>query len=195
MAKPRPRILAFAGSTRTGSYNKKLVRIAARGVENSGARCTVVDLRDHSMPLYDGDLEASEGLPEAARSFRELLHAHDGLLIAAPENNSSISAVLKNAIDWASRSEEATVDLSGFQGKVVGLLAASPGPLGGLRGLVHVRSILENIGCIVLPEQITLRRAAEAFDDSGDLADPKWRARVEQFGAKVAEFVRKIHCS
>ena len=99
----QPTILAFAGSTRADSFNKKMVRIAADGARNAGAEVTLVDLRDYAMPVYDGDLEAAEGPPAAAQAFKKLMSAHDGFLIAAPEYNSSISAVLKNTIDWVSR--------------------------------------------------------------------------------------------
>src|SRR5205085_3265644 len=97
------RILAFAGSTRAGSFNKKLLAVAVAAARDQGATVTQVDLRDLPMPLYDGDLEASEGLPENARTFRSLLIEHEGILISSPEYNSSISGVMKNAIDWASR--------------------------------------------------------------------------------------------
>lgn len=187
-----PRILAFAGSARDGSFNKRLVRIAARGAEKAGAATTVADLRDHPMPVYDADLEQAEGLPSGAATFKELLASHEGLLIASPENNGSISALLKNTIDWATRSPDAQVDLSGFRGRVVALMAASPGPLGGLRGLVHVRAILGGIGCIVLPDQLTIRSAGSAFDAEGELTDERQASRVEGLGARLAEVVRKL---
>src|SRR5438552_18679945 len=98
-----PRILAFAGSTRTQSFNKKLVKIVAAGARAAGAEVTMLDLRDIPLPLYDGDLEAAEGLPENAKKLKELMKSHAGFLISCPEYNSSISGVLKNAIDWASR--------------------------------------------------------------------------------------------
>lgn len=186
------RILAFAGSARAGSFNKRLVRIAARGAEKAGAGCTVVDLRDYPMPLYDADLESAEGLPEHARRLRELLMTHQGLLISSPENNSSLSALLKNTIDWATRNADGEGDLSGFSGKVAGLLSASPGGLGGLRGLVHLRAILGNIGCLVVPEQFALRGAHKAFDEEGGLSDPKQAAQAEAVGAAVARIVLKL---
>ena len=111
-----PKILAFAGSTRTDSFNKKLVKIAAQGARAAGAEATFIDLRDFAMPLFDEDLEANEGLPRGARQFKDLLLAHDGLLIASPEYNSSLTAVLKNAIDWASRSAPGEASLGCFVG-------------------------------------------------------------------------------
>src|SRR5262249_29719722 len=98
-----PRILAFAGSTRRDSFNKKLAGIAADGARAAGAEVTFIDLRDYPLPLYDGDLEAEKGLPEQAQRLKKLFLDHDGLLISSPEYNSSISGVLKNTIDWVSR--------------------------------------------------------------------------------------------
>src|SRR5579863_248360 len=163
----KPKILAFAGSTRTESFNKKLVRIAATGATEAGADVTVVDLRDFPMPLYDGDLEQKEGLPPNARKLKDLMLAHQGFLISSPEYNSSVSAVLKNAIDWASRQSEGEPSLACFKGKVAGIMSASPGGLGGLRGLVHVRAILGNIGMLVLPDQVAISKAHEAFNADG----------------------------
>lgn len=188
MPKP-PRILALAGSARRASYNKLLVKIAVRGAEAAGVPCTLIDLRDYPLPIYDGDLEAEEGLPSNAVKLKELFANHPGLLIASPEYNSSISPLLKNTIDWVSRSPEASADLSGFRGKVAGIMAASPGPLGGLRGLVVLRSLLGNIGCTVLANQFTIRQAAQAFDADGALVDSKQQAGVEALGRTLAEWV------
>ena len=188
MPKP-PQILALAGSARRASYNKLLVKIAVRGAEAAGVPCTLIDLRDYPLPIYDGDLEADEGLPSNAAKLKELFGDHQGLLIASPEYNSSISPLLKNTIDWVSRSPEASADLSGFKGKVAGIMAASPGPLGGLRGLVVLRLLLGNIGCTVLANQVTIRQAAQAFDADGQLVDPKQQAGVEALGRTLAEWV------
>jgi len=187
-----PRILALAGSLREGSLNKKLLAAARRGAEEAGASCTVLELRELSLPVYDGDLEARSGLPEGARELRRLLREHPGLLLASPEYNGSVPGVLKNAIDWASRSGEGSADLSGFRGTVAALLAASPGPLGGVRGLIHLRAILSGIGCLVLPEQLTLRGAGDAFDAAGELRDPKQRERAEGVGRALARALRRL---
>lgn len=189
-----PKILAFAGSTRTDSYNKALVKIALSGAKAAGADVTFVDLRDFPMPLYDGDLEDREGLPENARTFKALLLSHQGLLIASPEYNSSISGVLKNAIDWASRTEnDDEPPLACFKGKVCSLMSASPGALGGLRGLVTVRSILGNIGVIVLPDQVAVPKAHEAFNDAGELKESKQQKSVQALGANVANMLIKLN--
>src|SRR5688572_21878569 len=153
----QPKIVAFAGSLRAGSLNKKLLAIAVEGAREAGADVTVVDLRELSLPLYDGDLEDASGLPDGAKRFKALLIAADGLLIASPEYNSSISGALKNAIDWASRTEtDDEPSLVAFRGKTAALLAASPGGLGGIRGLVTLRSILGDIGMILLPDQLCI---------------------------------------
>ncbi len=99
----KPRVLAFAGSARVDSYNSKLVKVAAEGVRGAGAEVTLIDLRDFPLPLFDQDLEAAGGLPDNARELKEIMLKHDGLLIAAPEYNSSITPLLKNTIDWVSR--------------------------------------------------------------------------------------------
>ena len=187
-----PRILAFAGSTRTDSFNKKLVKIAAMGAQAAGAQVTFIDLRDFPMPLYDGDLEIKEGIPPHAIKFKEALLSHQGLLISSPEYNSSISGVLKNAIDWASRALPGEAPLSCFTNKVAGLMSASPGALGGLRGLVHLRSILENIHVLVLPDQIAVAKAHEAFHADGSLKDIKQQAAVQDIGFQLAKMLIRL---
>ena len=191
-AAPAARVLAFAGSTRRASFNKRLMAIAAEGARQAGACVTSIDLRDYPLPLYDGDLEAAEGLPAAGAELKALFKDHDGLLIAAPEYNGSISAVLKNTIDWVSRPVEGEPSLSAFTGKVAGLVAASPGRLGGLRGLVHVRQILSGINVLVIPEQRAVPGAASAFEADGRLADPDLQAAVEAIGAKVARVAARL---
>lgn len=188
-----PKILAFAGSTREGSFNKRLLKAAVQGARAAGAEVTVLDLRALPLPLYDGDLEAREGLPAPAKQWKELLLAHQGLLISSPEYNSSISGVLKNALDWASRPAPGEKPLACFAGKVAGLMSASPGALGGLRGLVTLRSILGNIQVLVLPEQVAVAKAAEAFLEDGTLQDPKQRQAVERIGARVAAVLGKLY--
>jgi len=186
------RILAFSGSTRRGSYNQKLVTIAAAGAREAGAELSLISLADYPMPIYNGDLEAEQGIPEAAMAFKRLLLEHDGLLIACPEYNSSITPLLKNSIDWASRQAEGEAPLACFRGQTVALMAASPGQLGGLRGLVHVRAILGNIGCLVLPTQVALPQAGEAFDDAGALKDEKRAASVRALGSELAGMIGKL---
>ena len=187
-----PKILCFAGSLRTDSFNKKVVKIAMSGAKAAGADVTYIDLRDYPMPIYDGDIETASGLPENALKLKTLMREHQAFLISSPEYNSSISAALKNAIDWASRPAPGEKMLECFTGKVAGVMSASPGALGGLRGLVTVRSILENINVLVCPEQIAIAQATDAFDDDGSLKDAKKQAAVEKIGARVAEVTRKL---
>ena len=188
----KPSVLAFAGSLRAGSYNKKLVRIAANGARNAGAHVTEIDLREFPMPIYDGDIESSEGLPENARKLKALFVEHQGFLISSPEYNSGMSAALKNAIDWVSRPQPDVAPLVAFRNKVIGLMAASPGVLEGIRGLPMVRQILSNIGAIVIPTQIAVGRAAEVFAVDGRLIDDKQRTSVEAIGAEVGRFVTRL---
>jgi NAD(P)H-dependent FMN reductase len=185
------RVLAFAGSTREGSLNRRLLRVAARGARAVGADCALVELREQPLPLYDGDLERAHGLPAAARALKQRLAASSALLIASPEYNGSLSAVLKNTLDWLSRSAEGPgPDLSGFRGLVVGVMSASTGPLGGARGLAHLRAVLAALGCLVLPDEVSVRNASDAFDAAGEPVDPKLRERLERLGARVVEVAR-----
>ena len=188
-----PQILAFAGSTRGDSFNKKLVRQALEGAKASGAEVTYFDLSVYSLPLYDEDLEAKTGIPEAAKRIRGLMKDHDGFLIAAPEYNSSISGVLKNTIDWVSRQDGDDAMNIAFQGKVVTLMSASPGGLGGMRALRHVREILGNMGCIVLPDQLSVSGAHDAFNPEGDLINTRKQEAVRKLGSGLAEFLAKYY--
>lgn len=174
------KILVFAGSTRAGSFNKKLAKLADLLITKNGAQSTLIDLKDFPMPLYDGDYEASEEYPENATKLKQLFKTHNGILIASPEYNSSITGVLKNTIDWLSRSKNAGGDLSAFKGKVIGLASASIGGLGGIRGLVHVRSIFSNIGSIVIPNQFCIPYADKAFDENGKLINIEQQDRLNE---------------
>lgn len=190
----KPKILAFAGSAREGSYNKKLVKIAAAGARGAGADVTWFDFNDHPLPLFGEDFETSLQPNEEpnAKKFKDLLRAHDGFLISSPENNWSISALLKNALDWASRRRPDEKPLECFADKVVVLMSASPGPYGGIRALPQVAMQLRNLRCIVLPDQVCLGKAAEAFNDDGTLRDAKQQVAVEQLGARLATVISKL---
>lgn len=188
-----PKILAFAGSVRKASFNKQLVRIAAQAAEQAGGQVTLVDLKDYPLPLFDQDLEQDEGTPAMATALKQLFLDHHGLLIASPEYNSSISPLLKNTIDWVSRPVEGEPPLAAFTGKVASLMAASPGGLGGLRGLVHVCSILGNIGVTVLPNQVAIAKAYKAFDADGALQNEGQQAKVEALGSGLVATLAKLH--
>lgn len=188
----RPKILAFAGSLRKDSYNKKLVKIAVRGAQEAGAEVTYIDLRDYPLPIYDQEIEDAHGLPENALKLKELTMQHDGYLLSCPEYNSSMSGVFKNTIDWISRpGPKDSVYLCSFIDKAVMLMSASPGGLGGMRGLVHVRSMFGNIYSIVLPQQKSISNAGEAFDASGNLKDAKAQQDVLNLGKALTEFLVK----
>jgi NAD(P)H-dependent FMN reductase len=187
-----PKVLAFAGSLRKDSHNKKLVQIAAAAARNAGAEVTVLDLRELPLPIYDADLEAQEGLPANARKLKELMLAHQGLLMSCPEYNSSVTGVWKNTIDWASRPAPGEGSLAAFNGKVAALVSASPGALGGLRGLVHVRAILGNIGVLVLPEQLAIPKAHEAFTEDGSLKDAQQQATVQRIAERLVVVLKKL---
>ena len=166
-----PKILVFAGSARSASFNKKLAAVAADMARAAGAEVTHLDLADHRLQMYDGDVEAGSGVPEDARALRKIFLAHDAVIIASPEYNSSVSAMLKNTLDWISRPDGDDAMVAAYKGKVAGIMSASPGALGGLRGLVHLRSILGNIGVTLVPQQIAISGAAKAFNEDGSLAD------------------------
>lgn len=172
------KLLAISGSSRQGSLNKRLLDAAANVARELGAEVSCLDLRTLSLPLYDGDLEAADGLPEGCIALKKALAGHDVLLIASPEYNGFFSPLLKNAIDWASRPQGGQP--SPFSGKLAVLLAASPGALGGIRGLPAVRQLLSNLGVLVIPEQMSLPRAHEAFDAQGALLDKSQNQMLER---------------
>ena len=191
-----PKILVFAGSARRESLNKKLARVAAQVVRDAGGEATFVDLDDYAMPVYHGDLEAEHGMPEGARRLREAFLAHDALLIASPENNQSITALLKNAIDWLSRDlgdgKGANSGLAPYRGKVAGIMNATPGPYGGVRHLYHLRQVLSGLGVIVLPQQVQLAHADKAFDGQGALIDARAAKALETLARNLVEIAAKL---
>jgi NAD(P)H-dependent FMN reductase len=182
------RILAFAGSTRAGSYNLSLIRQAAEFAGEAGATVTLVDLDAFPMPIMNEDLERTHGIPANALAFKKLLSESDGFLISSPEYNGFVTPLLKNCLDWASRSE--TPDekpLSAFRGKTAAILSASPGSLGGLRSLSALRTLLTNLGVLVLPGQHAVSGASDAFDDEGKLKESRNVTAVKRV---VRELVR-----
>ena len=187
-----PRILALAGSLRAGSFNRRLLAVAADGARAAGADVTGVDLRDFPLPVYDADLETASGLPAAALALKERFRVAEGLLVASPEYNSAISGTLKNVFDWVSRPAPGEKPLACFKGKVAALCAASPGALGGIRGLASVRVVLGNLGVVLLPDQVALPRAAEAFDAEGNVVDPARRKSLLELGAALARAARAL---
>ncbi|MFL0800635.1 MAG: NAD(P)H-dependent oxidoreductase [Agarilytica sp.] len=181
------KILAFSGSARASSFNQRLVAVAAAGAEKAGAEVSLISLADYPMPLFDEDLESEQGMPEAAKAFKILLTEADGLLIASPEYNSAFSPLLKNAIDWASRPIQGEPPMGTYKNKSAAIMAASPGGLGGMRGLVFLRMLLNNLGVLVIPEQQTLPVAHDAFNEDGSLVDESKQASIELLGSRLVE--------
>lgn len=184
------KVLAFSGSTREGSFNKKLVKEAAEMARKLGATVTLIDLKDYPMPFYDSDLEAKEGLPQNAKRLRELMINSDAIIISSPEYNGSISGVLKNAIDWASRSDDGSSSRDAFKGKKFAIMSASPGGGGGARALAHLRSIIENIGGEVIQQQVTIANSHNAFNLQGNLVNASSKQelnrQLQQLPSKIA---------
>lgn len=182
-----PNILAFAGSTRRDSFNRRALEHAVAGARSAWLDVTVLDLAEYPLPLYQGDEEARAGLPDAVRHLKALFKSHQGLLIACPEYNSSITPLLKNTLDWISRPDGEESGLVPYQDKVAALVSASAGALGGMRGLVHVRQILTTLGVLVLPRQHAVARADVALAEP----DPKQIEALQGVGKALAIAVRK----
>lgn len=180
-------VLVVAGSLREGSYNRKLARLGAQALAQAGAAVDLVDLREVTMPLYDGDLEEREGLPPGALAFKARLSAARGLWISCPEYNSSVPGTFKNALDWASRGDEDV-----FAGKVVALSGASPGMYGSMRAHYHLRQIVATLGLWALPEQLLIPRAHEAFGPDGALLNAKSAAMLDELARALIEATRKL---
>ncbi|WP_019447669.1 NAD(P)H-dependent oxidoreductase [Cupriavidus sp. BIS7] len=162
---PATKLLALSGSQRSGSFNQRLLDRAAALARDAGAEVTKIHLSDFPLPLYTPQVEAA-GFPDVAREFKALFRSHHGFLIASPEYNGSVTAALKNAIDWVSRPTdgEAQTTFSAFRGKIAGVMSASPSAFGGLRGLQHLRQILGTVQTLVVTEQVALPFADKAFD-------------------------------
>ena len=176
------KILAFAASLREHSLNQKLIALAAAVAREQGATVDLVDFRQFEVPLYDGDLNEKSGLPSGALELLRRLQDVDAVMIYAPEYNFSISGVLKNLIDWASRARPMP-----WRGKSIYLMSAAPSPMGGIRGLWQTRIPLEGCGALVVPDMFALAHANAAFQDDGTLRDS---ALAERFKQEVASFVR-----
>ncbi len=186
------RILAFAGSARKDSFNKKLVRVAADSASINGGDVTLIDLRDYPIPLYDGDLEAEQGIPEQARALRKLMAEHQGLIIASPEYNGFITPLLKNTLDWISRKDAEADGLDLYRDKIGLVLSASPGAFGGMRSLALIRQLLNNLGVTVLPDQLALPRAHQAFDENGKLLDAGLQERLDRMTTRLVVTVKAL---
>jgi NAD(P)H-dependent FMN reductase len=170
-----PKILVLASSTRTGSYNAKLAALAAKELTLIDADVTRISLADYPLPIYDADLDARTGQPANALRLKQMIMAHHGVFIASAEYSASVTPLLKNTIDWVSRvRERGDPTYAAFRGRIFAISAASPEPAGGLRSLMALRQILElGCGAIVIPEQVAIPDAAQAFDDMDNIVETR----------------------
>lgn len=190
----KPKILAFTGSLREKSYNKRILKIAVEGARNAGAEVTHIDLKDYPMPLYSPDLQEMQGFPPIANALQKLLLEHDGLLIASPEYNASLPGVLKNAIDWTSRANGDLKTADCYKGKVAAIITASPGAFGGIRCLGHLRDVLTILLVNVLPTEIAVAKVGGLFEgDSDEITNNTMREILESLGASLVDMLRKTH--
>ncbi|HPG89322.1 MAG TPA: NAD(P)H-dependent oxidoreductase, partial [Hyphomicrobium sp.] len=183
------RLLFIAGSSREKSWNKKLAKLGENIADANGIKATFADLGDYPMPIYNGDIETSDGPPDNARKLLALMEVHTGIFIASPEYNASFSPLLKNAIDWVSHIKDGGAQV--YRTRVFALGAASPGGMGGLRGLSQLRLVLENgLNALVLPDQFVVPKAMDAFDDQGHL---KNKDNQETFKSLIQKLARAAH--
>jgi NAD(P)H-dependent FMN reductase len=182
-----PRILAFAGSARRESLNRKFLAIAVAAAREAGGEVTLLDLNDYALPLYHGDLEEASGLPDNAKKLVAHITAHDALLVASPEYNSMFTPLLKNTLDWCSLAEE-----NPFTGKVAAVISASPGAYGGVRSLVLAQQLLLKLGCHVVPGQCSLPHANKAFDTAGQLLDARAEKSVRALMTALVATAKKF---
>lgn len=190
------KLLIFAGSTRLDSFNRKLARVAAGMARTSGAEVTHIELADFDVPMYNADLEA-KGTPPDVMQLKQIMFEHPGWIICSPEYNGSYTALLKNTIDWVSSPVKGDPDwrdgFKSFSGKVVGLLSASPGELGGLRSQGHLVPLLLNAQCWVAPKAFALSHAGDAFDAQGQLVNDAHRKSVQSVIDQVLWASARLH--
>jgi chromate reductase len=187
-AMPTTGVLVFAGSARRDALSKRVATAAAASIQAAGADATLIDLADFDLPLYSGDLEASAGIPDAAHRLQALIAGHDALLIVSPEYNGSMTPLLVNTLDWCSRSDRQGRQPSGlavFAAKPAALIGSSPGALGGLRSLMHLRDLLAYLGMLVIAPQFAVARAHEAFDAQGRFVDDRQQASLDAVTAAL----------
>lgn len=189
------KLLVFAGSTRQNSLNRRLAAVAARVADAAGADVSHIELADFDIPMYNADLEA-KGTPTDVVRLKQLMHEHPAWIVCSPEYNGSYTALLKNTIDWVSspiKTDPAWSDgFKSFRGKVVGMLSASNGALGGLRSQSHLAPLLLNTQCWLAPKAYALGRAADAFDTKGELIDEAHRNKVRGVVEQVLWAARRL---
>jgi chromate reductase len=189
---PEPKVLVFAGSLRSGSYNARLAALTARELARAEADVTLISLVDFPLPLYDGNAEAASGPPENALKLKRLMCVHQGVFIASPEYNASLTPLLKNTLDWVSRVREPREPpLAAYKNRVFAIGAASNGTYGGMRSLMALRHVLElGCGALVIPEQVAVREAANAFDDNDGLKDERTAGLLKAVVNRLVEMAR-----
>jgi chromate reductase len=187
-----PKILVFAGSIRTASFNVRLAALAAKELALLNVDVTRISLLDYPLPLYHGDLETEQGLPTNAVKLKRMFALHHGVFIASPEYNASITPLLKNTLDWVSRVREASdPPLSAYRERVFALGAASNGTYGGYRSLMALRQVLElGCGAMVVPEQVAVAEAASAFDAMDNLREERHAQKLRSVLGQLVEYAR-----
>jgi len=189
-----PKILVIAGSIRTGSFNARLAALAVKELALAEADVSRVSLLDYPLPIYDGDLEARSGPPDNAIRLKRTMMLHQGVFITSPEYNASVTPLLKNTLDWISRVREGgEPPLAAYRDRVFALAAASNGAYGGMRSLMALRQVLElGCGALVIPEQVAVREAANAFDDSDNLRDERTANLLRAAVRRLVEAARLL---
>jgi NAD(P)H-dependent FMN reductase len=189
---PSPKILVLSGSTRIGSLNTRLAALAAKELTFADAEVTRISLEDYPLPIYDADDDANGGTHPNAVRLKQMFRAHQGVFIGSPEYNGSVTPLLKNALDWVSQvRERGEQAYAAFRDRVFAVGAASPEPHGGLRGLGALRQILElGCGALVIPEQITVPQADQAFDEIGNLSQPGLANQLRVMTARLVDVAR-----
>jgi chromate reductase, NAD(P)H dehydrogenase (quinone) len=186
-----PKILVIPGSLRTGSHNARLAALATKELALAEAEVTRISLADYPLPLFDADLATESGLPAAAVQLKRMVMAHQGVFITSPEYSASVTPLVKNTIDWISRAaarDHGEPNYTAFKGRVFAIGAASSGSGGGMRSLMALRQILElGCGALVIPEQISVPRADQAFDDMDNLKDDVLAAALKTVARRLVE--------
>ena len=189
-----PKILVMAGSLRSGSHNARLAALAAKEFALAEAAVTRISLAEYPLPLFDADFATDAGPPRNAVRLRDMLTAHHGIFIASPEYSASVTPLLKNSIDWISRvREHGGPYYAAFKDRVVAIGSASPGAAGGVRSLIALRQILElGCGALVIPEEINIGGAGEAFDDMDNLKDENLAAALKALARRLVDVAREF---
>jgi NAD(P)H-dependent FMN reductase len=186
------RILVLSGSIRAASFNTRLAGLVAKRAALEGADVAQISLADYPLPIFDQDLEKEKGVPQEARRLKTLFQRHDAIFIASPEYNTAVTPLLKNTLDWVSRlSDSGEPPAAAFRNRVFALGAASPGALGGIRGLMGLRTILEiGLGALVIPEMVTVPNAGSAYDEHDDLTNERASEMLKTMVARMIEEAR-----